>query len=316
MLEVYRRVQWHDVVLAVLSTGIIVYFCWPDLAPKQRFSIQDSSGKDQTIVVTVGSDNWHHIIESHKRWLNSGIVGDLAINAWRLELADHYVEQSRYESANSRLDKTQIQSVPRSPSIVGGGTETRSAEYLESLQRWSDFRLRVLSQREKLEQRRIQRQVASRDGESASAPIVVGRVFQPGKQRGGFAVALGAGLAVGGLFLFAGLRWPVVRFAYKECRTDDCPGFSGDQSGGRDQRIGFESVMRRFQPNSIDQSVEGSAAEDETGVREISNQNTFQNDFYLDLPARWFKLNQSAGVTLRRIALCSLVTVAMGCALI
>ncbi|MGB1926943.1 MAG: hypothetical protein ACPHL6_10445, partial [Rubripirellula sp.] len=71
-----------------------------------------------------------------------------------------------------------------------------------------------------------------------------------------------------------------------------------------------------FQPHSIDQSVDGFAVEDETGVREVSNQNTLQNDFYLDLPARWFKVNQSAGVTLRRIALCSLITVAMGCALI
>ena len=285
MLEACRRLPMHDFILAVLSTLIIVYFWWPDVAPKQRVQLNRGNGQQQIIDLTVGSESWQRVIEARDRWMSSGIERGLLINEWRLEIAEFYRQQS--ESAVAKLNRSSgagAESRDRfTDEVDPAGQIANAAVSLlanGSVARWSRRKSLLESrgdafQEIKMQRERMSESVASSGPNIRSAPIVLGPIYQSGKQSGAFAYALVSGLGSGLLFVLAAFRWPSLRITrFDQARSE----------GGNDP----------FAQEPFD-------AGDATPC----------SDFSIDLPSDWVKVAQSPAVLIRRISLVTLLIAAV-----
>ena len=308
MVESYRRLQIHDFLLAVLSTVILVYFCWPNSDPHQRVQIQNGEGKTRDFVVTVGSNNWKRLAEAREQWLNSGIADQEVVNQWRLEVAGHYLSEA-HERALGRqpVDEPRNVIVPKL-AAQSRFKANRLAMIESSIQRWEENRRRLQTQREKIAGVKKQRQAATEIDGAASAPIVFSGVYQSGKGRGAFAVAFASGIAVGLLFTAASWRWPLVQLVRQDSRlSESVNGEESSSSSSGLPRSPFDLPSPLTKPET-----------EMRGISEIeeANRSIELADFSLDLPERWISVKQSPAVLFRQVVLGGLILSAVLCVLL
>ena len=265
MLEPCRRFSQSDLLLAMLSTAMIIYFGWPNAPQKQDVLIQHQNGARVKLVIAVGSPAWQRVVEARERWVNSDSAVEESIYAWQQEVAAHY-------------ELLALKSIQNTGPALGEGTQNNSAarsvrlaEYQQSAELWQQHGVGVASSLRGIEEKR-----ETRASNLDLAPIVMGQRFSGGKQRGAFAFALIAGLFAAGSFWLAALQWP--RMVLRTSSFRDAAVMNG-------QRVSNQAELISEVPSS--------------------------ECFSLDLPASWFRVNQSVGVMMRPGLLCFLVFAAV-----
>lgn len=279
MLEPCRRIPRSDLMLAMLSAGMIIYFGWPDGPQQQHVSIRDQHGESHQLVVSVGSPAWERVVEARERWLEAGETVQLPVYVWQQEVADHYellaneaIAVAEKASSGEILSASEVNASAASlASTRLADYQPRLADYQHSAKRWKLYRERIASRLRGVEQQR-QHRIASLE----QSPIVIGKVFQGGKHWSAFAFAVTGAIVVGGGFSAAARRWP--RMVMKPSSS-------------------WNSLQ-----DSVDLTLEGQ--------NPISDRR-FGEFFAVDLPDSWFRVSQSRGVAIRHGALSALVLAAI-----
>lgn len=272
MLEPCRRIPRSDLMLAMLSAGMIIYFGWPDGPQQQHVSIRDQHGESHQLVVSVGSPAWERVVEARERWLEAGETVQLPVYVWQHEVADHYeLLANEAIAAAEKASSGEILSASEVNASAANLASTRLADYQHSAKRWKLYRERIASRLRGVEQQR-QLRIASLE----QSPIVIGKVFQGGKHWSAFAFAVTGAIVVGGGFSAAARRWP--RMVMKPSSS-------------------WNSLQ-----DSVDLTLEGQ--------NPISDRR-FGEFFAVDLPDSWFRVSQSRGVAIRHGALSALVLAAI-----
>ena len=279
MLEPCRRIPRSDLMLAMLSAGMIIYFGWPDGPQQQHVSIRDQYGESHQLVVSVGSPAWERVVEARERWLEAGETVQLPVYVWQQEVADHYellaneaIAVAEKASSVEILSASEVNASDASlASTRLADYQPRLADYQHSAKRWKLYRERIASRLRGVEQQR-QHRIASLE----QSPIVIGKAFQGGKPWAAFAFAVTGAIVVGGGFSAAARRWP--RMVMKPSSS-------------------WNSLQ-----DSVDLTLEGQ--------NPISDRR-FGEFFAVDLPDSWFRVSQSRGVAIRHGALSALVLAAI-----
>ena len=279
MLEPCRRIPRSDLMLAMLSAGMIIYFGWPDGPQQQHVSIRDQHGESHQLVVSVGSPAWERVVEARERWLEAGETVQLPVYVWQQEVADHYellaneaIALAEKASSGEILSASEVNASDASlASTRLADYQPRLADYQHSAKRWKLYRERIASRLRGVEQQR-QHRIASLE----QSPVVIGKVFQGGKHWSAFAFAVTGAIVVGGGFSAAARRWP--RMVMKPSSS-------------------WNSLQ-----DSVDLTLEGQ--------NPISDRR-FGEFFAVDLPDSWFRVSQSRGVAIRHGALSALVLAAI-----
>lgn len=278
MLEPCRRIPRSDLVLAMLSASMIIYFSWPNGPQQQHVSIRDQHGGSHQLVVSVGSPAWERVMEARERWVEAGQAEQLPVYVWQQELAEHYELLANGAIAmTEQASRGEILSASELDASAADLALGRLADYQQSAQRWKLYRERIASKLRGVEQQRQQR-ISNLE----QSPVVIGKVFQGAKHWSSFAFAVTGAILVGGGFSAAARWWP--RMVMEPSSSWNSLRVSTD--------------LKNVGQNPINEE-------------RIGNDQRIGESFAVDLPVSWFRVVQPRGVVIRHGALSALVLAAI-----